>query len=289
MSSRPHTPHRLSESRRKLHRSSGLHLILPPSPNVHYSLDDDTPPLETDRNMERLASLADAFEQLKLHISDLSSIHFAINNKFNEPFAAFLYGLFITMFCNNFPGCPTYEQFESILKAHEAQTRIKELRSKINDAKLENQKLKQELALARPSRVHPPPRSELFRSAQLLTRKRPPPKPMGARSAMFPSPSKKKVAVAQDETTTTSDSFVTTPGSGGGRGESSGARNKASAFGPNLDQPPRYMRGLFDKTSAANAKRASQRDTEKRSQRAREIKDRRTNQQNRLRERPPFR
>lgn len=291
MSSRPTTPHRHSNSRRKLHRSSGLHLILPQSLNAHYLINDATTPLETTRNAERLDSLADAFVQLKSHMSDLSKIHDAIDNRFNEPFAAFLYGLFITMFCNNFPGCPTYEQFESILKAQEARKTVRELRAKVNAARVENERLKNELASSRPSKPISAPRSELLRSTQPAPRKRV--IPSTARRALFPSPSKKKVAVAHDDTTTSaSDSFVTTPGLVTNKPDLKGpsARSPYSS-GPNLDQPPRYMRGLFDKTSSANTRRDAAGYSKKIRERGRNVELRKpvNSARLRLRERPPFR
>lgn len=251
MSSRTNTPsHRRRESSRKSFRSSGLHFILPPSPNIHYPITETSPPLESERIMERLEALAESIGQLKTNMTELSKIHEAVNSRFNEPFAAFLYGLFLTMFCNSFPGCPTYEQFEGILAARDNERKVADLQKRIADAKQEKARLQHEIAQARPLRATAASLAELARgtpySRATLQRSR-------LRKGLYPSPTKKRVTVAHDDTTT-SESFVVTPGNRStGLGES---QRSHTGTGPNLNQPPRYMRGLFDKTHSANIARS---------------------------------
>lgn len=282
MSSRPTTPsHRRRDSNRKSHRSSGLHLILPPSPNVPYPITETSPPLESDRNIERLENLADSIGQLKNNMIELSKIHEALNSGFNEPFAGFLYGSFLTMFCNSFPGCPTYEQFEGILTARENELKIKDLQKRISDAKQENVRLQREVAKTRPQRSTAASSGELARTP--YSRARLP--RSSIRSGLYPTPTRKRVTVAADDTTT-SESFVDTPSNKAGASSKIPQRLLQSGTGPNLNQPPRYMRGLFDKTASANAGSSIQRGQEKRPTAAAAAKQRRKPI---LKQRPPFR
>ncbi|KAF3990714.1 hypothetical protein FT663_01559 [Candidozyma haemuli var. vulneris] len=259
MSSRPNTPsHRRRESNRKSHRSSGLHLILPPSPNVHYPITESSPPLESDRNIERLENLADSIGQLKNNMTELSKIHEAVNSGFNEPFAGFLYGLFLTMFCNSFPGCPTYEQFESILVSRDNEQKVRDLQQRVNEAKQENVRLQRELAQTRPQRSTIASGSESARTPYSKARLQ----RSSLRKGLYPTPTKKRVTVAQDDTTT-SESFVDTPANKTTASSKIPQPSSQVGTGPNLNQPSRYMRGLFDKTPSANIVGTSRRQGEK--------------------------
>lgn len=262
MSSKPNTPNpRRRESRRKLHRSSGIYKIHPQSPKVHYPV-DGTVPLESDSNLERLESLADAVEQLETHMVDLSRIHNAVSNGFNEPFASFLYGLLITMFCNNFPGCPTREPYGEIQRTETAESRVRSLQERVRLAKLENKRLQEEVA-----------RKARENKNDVLRKTPAPPRPV--RQPL--QAARKKVTVAQDDTYSTTDSFIETPAN---RKTSRIPQPKITTpTGPNLNQPPRYMRGLFDKTGSSNSLR--NREVREEKPRARPVRAKAT--------RPPFR
>lgn len=280
MSSRPNTPsHRRRDSKRKSHRSSGIHLILSPSPDVHYPITETTPPLESDRNMERLENLSESIGQLKNNMTELSKIHEAINTGFNEPFAGFLYGSFLTMFCNSFPGCPTYDQFESILVLRDNEQKMEDLRKRISEAKQENVRLQRELAQTRPHRskaaLGEPGRTSYSKPRQ---QKAP------LRRSLYPTPTRKKVTVAHDDTTT-SESFVDTPSNKAITSSKIPQPSLQSGTGPNLDQPPRYMRGLFDKTLSTNVGSGVHRKSDKLSSTASAHQRRRPA----VKQRPPFR
>lgn len=286
MSSRPTTPnHKARGARRKLLRSSGVYNILPQSPKIHYP--QEVLPLETEANKERLTALADAVGQLQTNMGNLAKIHHAVNSGFNEPFASFLYGLMITMFCNNFPGCPTRESYENNQgDGHEE--RIKTLQERIRQARTENHRLKQQIATKSAQ-------SRTFTARpDILSRRTPIRRPTGTFAYNPPSARPRKVVVAHDDTYSTNDSFVETPASGL-RQPSRIARTRAAApsqansgTAPDLDQPPRYMRGLFDKTPSANVARNVDPKSRARGPTSSSAR-RNTERSSRLANRPPFR
>lgn len=150
-SSRPTTPNtRLrTPARRHLHRSSGVYNVLPQSPKVHYPIDPDNLPLESLENTERFGMFSDALEELDLNMTNLQLIHEAISDGFNESFASFLYGLSITMWCVDFPGCPSKMQWERVKEIEGLDTRIGELKVKIRAAREDNDTLKSSLSTAK--------------------------------------------------------------------------------------------------------------------------------------------
>lgn len=238
MSSKPTTPN--ARWRRRLHRSSGIYKVLPPSPEVHYP--QDVLPLQSEANKERFEALAEAVASLESNMGELARIHHSVNTEFNEPFASFLYGLWITMFCNNFPGCPTRELYER-QKETAAPLRVETLQDRLWKAKAENRRLQDEIA----SKTRE--QNELF---SLWRTRRLPPPPLG-RAIAPPPRQKKRVVVAHDDTYSTNDSFVEAPaGRSASRLGPPKTPQRTAVGGPNLNQPPRYMRGLFEKTASSN-------------------------------------
>lgn len=244
------------ESRRKLHRSSGIFNVLPQLPQVHYP--EDSLPLESNENIERLEAVADAVGQLETNMAKLADMHISVNQRFNEPFAAFLYGLLMTMFCNNFPGCPTQVAFESIDKVQRAQDRVRELQDRIQLARDANKALQEQIA----SRTAEQKRLALRN--ETLARKLPDRRTrLPLSTSAHPPARSRKVNVAQDDTFSTTDSFIETPAGvsrkpplpRAARGPVASRNLQKDSGGPNLDQPPRYMRGLFDKTNTINTRR----------------------------------
>lgn len=253
MSSAPNTPKNTRDTKRKLLRSSGIYKMLPQSPKVHYP--QDTLPLESPANKERLQALAESLSQLETNMGDIAKIHSAVNSGFNEPFAGFLYGLLITMFCNNFPGCPTRETYENN-QDNGQESRTQALKERIKQARAENQRLKQRIATKTAETRSQAGRSELFALRTPVRR------PISAIGDTALSSRRRKVTVAHDDTFSTTDSFVEVPASSvrnTGRaqrpGTAAAARQSSLGVIPNLDQPPRYMRGLFDKSGQSNMPR----------------------------------
>ena len=147
-SPRPTTPNsqKKRSGRRQLHRSSGAYNILPQSPKIHYPVDPDNLPLEAPGNTEKFELLSDALEELDVNMTNLQLIHEAISDGFNESFASFLYGLSITMWCVDFPGCPSRNQWEKLKLVEGLDDRILELAEKIRLHREENERLKNRLA-----------------------------------------------------------------------------------------------------------------------------------------------
>ncbi|CAH2350918.1 DASH complex subunit Dam1p [[Candida] railenensis] len=217
--SRPTTP-----KRRRSHRSSGVFNILSQSPKIHYPIDPENLPLESQTNTEKFEKLSDSMEELEMNMTGLQQIHESLCGEFNESFAGFLYGLSMTMWCVHFPGKPSRDQWEKVKLIEGLDERIDELKRKLKVSKEENENLKK----------------------RLNTR----PNASSARS--------KRATFAEDDT---NESFVLNPSTSSSkvskipvRGDrrdnaASGKVGLNAAVGPNLNQPPRYMRGLFDSTN----------------------------------------
>lgn len=253
-SPRPTTPKSQAKrsGRRQLHRSSGVYNILPQSPKVHYPIDPDNLPLESQVNTEKFVQLSDALEELDVNMTNLQLIHEAISDGFNESFASFLYGLSITMWCVDFPGCPSRDQWEKLKLVEGLDDRLSELREKIRVQKEQNQEIKNRL-----STTNEPEPAVAPEGRRPLTQTR--------LSKLHP-----KQDIESDDTYMTNEgSFVVNP-------SATNAANatripqpvkstkhfakptgpplpiesyNSSYTGPNLNQPPRYMRGLFDSTN----------------------------------------
>lgn len=280
--SHPTTPARPA-TRRRLHRSSGIYKVLSPLPSVHYP--PDVMPLQSADITGRLQALADGVAVLEGNMGELARIHHAMNTRFNEPFASFLYGLWITMFCNNFPGCPTKELYENAQSEPVAPLRVELLQQRLRRARLENKRLQDEVASKKAEQETQ--RSELFgHRPTLAAARRPPPRQPFSRPPVPTNGRKRKVTVAHDDTFSTTDSFVDVPP----RVPPSRIAlpvtdtKNTSGVGPNLDQPPRYMRGLFDKSASTNTRRVPGPKPATRTPAQREAA-----RANRLASRPPFR
>lgn len=219
MSSKPGTPNSLKGNRRHLSRSSGVFGVLPQSPKIHYPIDPENLPLESSLNTEKFEQLSDSLEELDSNMSNLQQINQAVSSGFNESFAAFLYGLSMTMWCVDFPGTPSKSQWERLNTSKEIDERIRNLQDKITTIKRDNQELNIKLLNTTTPIRTPRPESSDHRLRLKPT------------NDINKRPASK---LDSDDTYTTNDgSFVTEP---------------KTKPGPNLNQPPRYMRGLFDST-----------------------------------------
>lgn len=245
--SRPTTPssqHKRS-GRRLLHRSSGVYSILPQSPKVHYPVDGDKLPLGTGSNLEKFEYISDGLDELDVNMTNLQQIHEAISDGFNESFASFLYGLSITMWCVDFPGCPSREQWEKLQAVEGINARIRELEETVRRARDKNAKLKEELL----SRENVKPLRDALRPKAKERVGRP----------IKPTVAEKE---PDDTYTTNESSFASSSNVASlniqsripqpARTNSSGITRASTSTkrGPNLNQPPRYMRGLFDSVPA---------------------------------------
>lgn len=223
MSSRPTTP-----QRRRLQRSSGVHFLLP-SPKVHYPVDAEHLPLETPANTERFGRLSDGLEELDVNMTNLQQIHDALLMGFNELFASFMYGLLITMWCVDFPGCPTRRAWERLQEEKELEERVRRVEERLRRAKEENERLKE--VASEPANVLTPARvRELARPRPFTPRATPKPVPTRTRTVTPKTPRIINTRTAKP-TKPIPESRIPQPTRRGT---------------PNLNQPPRYMRGLFE-------------------------------------------
>lgn len=194
--STPNSQHRKS-ARRHLRRSSGIYGILPQSPKVHYAVDAENLPLDSATNRDRFGQLSDAMEELDVNMTNLQQIHEAMSGGFNESFAAFLYGLNITTWCVDFPGCPTRDQWQRIQKLEGIDSRVADLQEQIEELRQENTRLRAKISA-------------------------------------------------------TEGSHSTTVSAGSSRNEETilpqrgAVRKTVGRNKPNLNQPPRYMKDLFE-------------------------------------------
>ncbi|CAX45216.1 conserved hypothetical protein [Candida dubliniensis CD36] len=275
-SSKPATPRndrKQNNGRRHSHRSSGIQLPSM-SPKVHhYPIDAENLPMDSPEIVEKFASLAESMETLDLHMHDLRHIHDHISNQFNESFASFLYGLSMTMWCVDFPGCPSREQWEALISKRERKERIEVLKKRLEDAQKLNDRLKLRLS------------DEAKQKPQQL--------PSHERLARGPTKQVYQQTRSVNFNTHLPDSITTNSHTSGDFNSNSrvsripqpsrsippSSRFKASSkSGPNLNQPPRYMRGLFDGNNTLNTSNYS-----------RIKKPTHSRSVNSLQNRPPFR
>ncbi|KAG5421270.1 DAM1 [Candida metapsilosis] len=233
--SRPTTPigDRRQTNRRHSRRSSGI--PLPSQSPHHYPVDPDNLPMDCPEIVNKFRDIADGFEDLDVNVRDLNHIHDAVSNHFNESFASFLYGLSITMWCVDLPKCPSQKAWQRLQMRKKKKEHIAELRRKIEDAEKLNVELKEKLAKeTRPSSqsrsmgTRLPPRrlqttNENINPRSNVIRK---PNVPSTRVSRIPQPVRThQIPVA------------------------------SNSHGPNLDQPPRYMRGLFNNSVDATPMR----------------------------------
>lgn len=253
MSSRPTTP-----QRRRLQRSSGIHLLLT-SPKVHYPVDAEHLPLEAPANTERFGRLSDGLEELDVNMTNLQQIHDALLMGFNESFASFMYGLLMTMWCVDFPGCPTRRAWERLQEEKELEERIRRVKERLRRAKEENERLKEvasELVTttgttttpvsrprqqpSRDTRQEPPRDTRSYKPSRTTFTPRTVPRPVAATR-----PIRTFTPKATPKTTPTPRSTAK-PATKLDIPESRIPQPTRRGTGPNLNQPPRYMRGLFE-------------------------------------------
>lgn len=219
--SRPSTP-----KRRRLHRSLGVFTILAQLPKVHYPVDPDNLPLESAANTDKFEKLSDAMEELEANMRGLQRIHESLLLGFNELFASFLYGLLMTMWCVHFPGRPLKDQWEKVKLIEGLDERIAELRAKLAVSRAENGRLRTRM---RAAPTGAPGSDDTAESFVIDPRSKvPPPRARPQRAAR-----------------------------GVGARASAASAATPSADGPNLNQPPRYMRGLFEAPARAPARAAA--------------------------------
>lgn len=198
MSDRPATPKDARLSRRQSHRSSGVHLLAPSM--VHY--DSDTLPLESLEMVAKFDRLSDSLDEMDTNMSQLQKLHTSISSEFNEAFSSFLYGLSITMWCVEFPGCPSRKKWDQKHANRQVDARIRALEQELREAQNNHSQLQLKL--------------EEYEDSD----------DDDNATAKENSPAKESVPVSKIPQL---------------KGKPDGL--------PNLNQPPRYMRGLFDSSN----------------------------------------
>ncbi|CAH6722675.1 DASH complex subunit Dam1p [[Candida] jaroonii] len=231
--SKPNTP---NIRRRQSQRSSGIFKIFPQSPSIHYPIDGDNLPLESASNIENFEELSDKMEELEINMSNLSEIHDSITNGFNESFSSFLYGILMTMYCMDFGNSLELEQFDDTNKTDEIDERLDNLQTEIDNLKQKNETLKIKLE-----------NKNKIKANVLKTSKNP---NISDDSFTSKIPKFQKSSMNNRTIAPKSNRFHT---------KSSQARLAATqaklaamknARTPDLNQRPRYMDGLFDKSGA---------------------------------------
>ncbi|KAK6200320.1 DASH complex subunit Dam1-domain-containing protein [Scheffersomyces amazonensis] len=268
-SSRPVTPNSRRSSgnnnsnsggshRRHSHRSSGIYLLTQ-SPKIHYPIDPDHLPLESALNTEKFERLSDSLEELDANLTNLQSIHEAISGQFNESFASFLYGLSITMWCVDFPGCPTKESWAKLQSRRELNERIKGLEEKVKQSKSKNEDLKKKLREVSVSSRAPiiPDKRSLFSSnhATHIVDEDESPSFASTNSATANAIAMATAFATGTATTTTPSSRLSRIPQPVNRSnqEVTVSTTTSRRVGPNLNQPPRYLKGLFDSSNTRSS------------------------------------
>lgn len=230
-------------------RSSEAYL-LPKSPKmVHYPHNGDRLPFEASDNMYRLEQLADGIDQLETTMGQLAMVHTLLNDHLNESIASLIHGLTISMWCVDYPGVPNKLQMTAMREHQKAVHETHELESQITVARKENQQLREKLQQLKQQKAGPRgqrrPRA-LGQSNRVppvverLTRMPPPtrkPVLIKQSSAPVPATDSIKLRTLKERNTPNNRSRIPKP-----------SLNKGRELGskPNLNQPPRYLKGLFD-------------------------------------------
>lgn len=300
-----HNNAREHSERRNLRRSSGVYKVLPQSPKVHYPVNPDQLPLDSEENIEKFELLAEQIDEMETHMVNLQLIQEAISNGFNEPFASFMYGMSITMWCNNFPNRPSKEQWERLKDLEGVDNRLLDLSEQVRRKREENQQLKERLnstpkVISQTRIEHQKPLAPPYRSKP--TNLRPNEKfatPVSStrtnNNLRRLQPSNRNAHPVQrhpssDDTFNSNDSFIENPRVSkiphpirsthiGQPSNRSFSRNNT---GPDLNQEPRYLRGLFDKSNTSRNERF-ERNSKMNTRRVQ------THKVNKLSSRPPFR
>lgn len=231
-------------------RSSEAYL-LPKSPKmVHYPNNEDTLPFESPDNMYRLEQLADGMDQLETTIGQLAKVHTLINDHLNESIASLIHGLTISMWCVDYPGVPNKLQIEAMRNHQKAISETRKIESQITLAQKENQLLREKLQqlkqrqnglrnLRRGNRI-PGQNSRVPAVVERLTRMAPPiRKPILIKQIKTHKPTSEaiKSKTLQERNTPNNKSRIPKP---------TLTKNREWGNNPNLNQPPRYLKGLFD-------------------------------------------
>ncbi|KAI3402710.2 DAM1 [Candida oxycetoniae] len=239
--SRPTTPSGDNRriSRRHSRRSSGS---FPPQSPHHYPIDADNLPMDSPDIVEKFRDIADQMEDLDVNMRDLSHIHSAISSQFNESFASFLYGLSITMWCVDFPTIPSRAEWERIEMKEKKREELVSMRQKLADAERLNGELKTRLAEESRST---PGGAGMGIGAIREKKKRPvaranhtPEPDYLGKSANFANNRKSRIPQPINRPVTASTATVSVI-------PTTSTRSMGKT-GPNLNQPPRYMQGLFE-------------------------------------------
>lgn len=124
-------------------RNRRLTLTREPLPKIHYQLDSDQTPFESSHILPILSGFGDEMALLARNMNELSRIHTVISQTFNESFAAFIYGLSITMWCTDFPYMPLKSDWDELLENAQTRKRIELVEARLAAQRAEEQRLQE--------------------------------------------------------------------------------------------------------------------------------------------------
>ncbi|EGV60226.1 DASH complex subunit dam1 [Yamadazyma tenuis] len=233
-SSKPATPARHRHS----HRSSGVFALLPQSPRIHYPIDPEHLPLDSSVITDSFERLHDSVQDLEMYMKHLQRLHEAISQGFNESFSSFLYGLSITMWCIDFPSTPSKDLEEKLEESKRLDDSITDLKSQLRRARQQNEVLK--LKLHNKAKVN----ASILRSKPAINRRL----IQDSSKSKIPQPFSRLVVPSRNSGSVSKPPPV----------RSAIPIATRNTRGPNLNQPPRYLDGLFagSSTSASSVRRA---------------------------------
>ncbi|KAI5963739.1 DAM1 [Candida pseudojiufengensis] len=228
--SRPTTP--IGDRRRSgrySRRSSGI--ALPSQSPRHFPIEVDNLPTDSTDILNKFKNIADSMDDLCVNMKDLNHIHNAISGQFNESFASFLYGLSLTMWCVSLPKCPSKKAWQRLQLRKRKREKIQELKTKLIEAEKLNGELKNKLAEESKSFIRP--RSQQgTNTIQLSNNKR----------LKFNNENVNNTSIPYQRSHNI-PSRIPQPIQSNQTQQQKQFQNKRT---PNLNQPPRYMRGLFN-------------------------------------------
>ncbi|EGW30995.1 uncharacterized protein SPAPADRAFT_52180 [Spathaspora passalidarum NRRL Y-27907] len=227
MSSNPVTP----QNRRRSHRSSTGPSTSSPA---IIPIDANNLPFESQAMLAKFARLADGVEELKSHVTSMEKVHQSVSQEFNEGLASLLYGLSMTMWCVGFSGGPTKVNIEKFQQRIERAKKIAQLKKRLANSQRLNSNLKAQLQEVKQKQPVP-------RNTRVVSKPRPAPVKQ-TRIQILDRSKASEVPSSNDST------FITNP-SQSKRTTTTQPVRSPSYKRPNLNQPSRYLAGLFGGTS----------------------------------------
>ncbi|RLV89711.1 DASH complex subunit DAM1 [Spathaspora sp. JA1] len=239
-SSNPVTPQAQINRRRSNRSSSGAPLST--SSPALIPIDANNLPFESPAMLAKFARLADSIEELDCHEDQMEKIHKYIANDFNEGLSGLLHGLSISMWCVGFQGGPTTTSINKFQQRKQRDIRIKQLEDRLKNSQRLNSSLKSKLQELKPKQpVSKPP---------------PAPRNISNTSRVRPKQTTRtQITRTRPETVSWNESSIHEP--------PKRAPQETTTGRPNLNQPPRYLQGLFEQTNTGRQQNRAKTDVRK--------------------------